>query len=197
VLIGLTGQIGSGKTAAAKILASFGAIVLDADQIGRQVVDESPNLRAKLSRAFGEGIVGKDGRLIRKRLAELAFMDDRSKKRLNDLVHPFLLRRLRHLVRSLSKQRRPIVIDAALLLDWRMEREVDAVIVISASRRVRLSRLTRRGLSRRDALARERAQLPLSIYRAKADYILSNSGTKRELRAKLRDVWLMLTSETR
>ncbi len=196
MIIGLTGQIGSGKSSAARVLASFGAIVLDADQIGRQVVDESPVLLRKLVKVFGSAILKKDGSLNRKRLARLAFADDVSRDRLNELVHPYLLRKLRHHVRLLKAQSRPLVIDAALLLNWGMEREVDVVLVVHAPRAIRIRRISKSKFSRADAEARNGAQLPLKVYRQKADFVITNSGNRRELRRKLRLLWSRLTAET-
>ena len=74
----MTGQIGAGKSAAARILADFGALVVDADQIGKQVVDQSLALRRRLAKAFGADILKPDGSLHRKKLASRAFVDDES-----------------------------------------------------------------------------------------------------------------------
>ncbi len=196
MIIGLTGQIGSGKSTAAKIFASFGAIVLDADQIGRQVVDESPVLLRKLVKAFGATILKKDGRLNRKQLARHAFADEASRNRLNELVHPYLLRKLRQHIRVLRSQSHPLVVDAALLLNWGMDKEVDAVVVVYASRQIRLERASKSRFTRADVISRDKAQLPLTAYRKKADYLISNSGNRRELRRKLRLLWTRFMSET-
>jgi len=185
MLIGLTGQIGSGKTTTAGILAGLGAFVLDADEIGRQVVDESRQLRAKLTRRFGNEILDKNGRLKRKKLANLAFACEESRRSLNQLVHPFLLAELRRQIRVATKKYDLIVVDAALLLDWDMDREMDYVLVVHASQQVRLQRLAKRGISKDDALARQRAQLPYHEFRRRADRIILNNGSKDSLRKKL------------
>ncbi len=187
--IGITGQIGSGKTTAAKILASFGAAVIDADRIGREVVERSASLRNKLARRFGSEILTPSGKLSRKKLARLAFADKTAKQHLDRLVHPFLLKELRQRMKREFHQRTVIVIDAALLLDWELDRRMDVVIVIHASRETRLKRLVERGIARDDALARERSQLPYSEYRKRADYIILNSGTEEDLRPKLSRIY--------
>ncbi|MDH4156948.1 MAG: dephospho-CoA kinase [candidate division Zixibacteria bacterium] len=100
MLIGVTGQIGAGKSTAAAILKSFGAAVVDADKIGRQVVDDNPPLLRWLVRAFGDRILNRRGNLDRRRLAALAFENDASGQRLNQLVHPYLLKELHRQVKG-------------------------------------------------------------------------------------------------
>ena len=187
--IGVTGQIGSGKTTAAKILTSFGAVVIDADHIGHQVVDRSVPLRKKLARQFGGEILTPSGKLSRKRLARLAFADEAAKQRLNRLVHPFLLKELRRQMKELAKRHNVVVIDAALLLDWELDRPMDLVLVIHASQETRLKRLAARGISKEDALARQKAQVPFSEYRKRADYVVLNNSTVEKLQAKLQRLY--------
>ncbi len=184
--IGITGQIGSGKTTAAKIIASFGAAVIDADRIGRQVVDRSPTLLKRLVRQFGPEILTPSGKLSRPRLARLAFADEAAKQHLNRLVHPYLLKELRLQMRQKARRYDVVVIDAALLLDWELDREVDWVLVVHASRETRLGRLLERGLTRPDALARMRSQLPFREYQKRADRVILNNTTPEKLEARLR-----------
>ena len=193
--IGVTGQIGSGKTTAAKILASFGAVVIDADTIGREVVDRSVPLRKKLARQFGGEILTPSGKLSRKRLARLAFADETAKQRLNRLVHPFLLKELRRQMKELAKRHNVVVIDAALLLDWELDRPMDVVLVVHASEETRLKRLAARGISKEDALARQKAQVPFSEYRKRADYVVLNNSTVEKLQAKLQRLYKKFVSQ--
>ena len=185
MLIGLTGQIGAGKTTAAEILTSLGALVIDADEIGRQVVDESSVLRKKLARRFGADILDGSGRLKRKKLARIAFADQAARAALNQLIHPYLLKELRRQVRIGRKTHDLIVIDAALLLEWRMDKDVDFVLVIHAGQTLRFTRLANRGLTRADALARQRMQLPFGEFKERADRVILNNGNKAILRRKI------------
>ncbi len=189
MIIGLTGQIGAGKSAAARILAGFGALVVDADLIGRQVVDESRGLRKKLAAAFGPDILDRQGAVKRRKLAARAFADNSSRDKLNSLVHPFLLKELRRQVKAGSRTHEVVVIDAALLLFWGMDREVDLVLVIHSGRRHRLDRMERRGISRKDTSAREKAQLPYPEFRSRADRLILNSGSLQQLERKLDSFW--------
>ncbi|MCM2271443.1 MAG: dephospho-CoA kinase [candidate division Zixibacteria bacterium] len=192
MLIGLTGQIGAGKSTAAKILAQFGAAIVDADMIGRQVVEHSPTLLRKLVKRFGKGILSPTGRLNRKALAKIAFASPRSTRALNALVHPYLLRELYRQVKLHSKRRKAVIIDAALLLNWRLDREVDPTIVITAPLAIRIKRMSARGLSRAEVIARQKSQPTVAELRSRADFVISNSGTSAELRQKLTKLWRIL-----
>ncbi len=189
MFIGITGQIGSGKTTAAKILASFGAVVIDADRIGREVVDRSAPLRKRLAGQFGQEILTASGKLSRKKLAQLAFANDAAKKQLNRLVHPFLLKELQRQMKELAKRHDVVVIDAALLLDWELDRSMDLVLVVHASKENRLKRLTARGMSKADVLARQKAQMPFSEYRKRADCVVLNNGSIDKLQSRLYQIW--------
>ncbi|HUV30471.1 MAG TPA: dephospho-CoA kinase [Acidobacteriota bacterium] len=185
MLIGITGQIGAGKSTAARILAAHGAHVIDADRIGREVVDDSAPLRRRLARRFGASILDSGGRVKRRALARLAFASETSHTALNSLVHPYLLKELRRRAKAAVRVHALVVIDAALLLDWEMDRELDCILVIHASQSLRLARMTGRGMSRADALARQRAQLPYREFRKRADRLILNNGTIHQLETRL------------
>ena len=189
MLIGVTGQIGAGKSTAAAIFKSFGAAVVDADKIGRQVVDNNPVLLRRLVRTFGDRILNRRGNLDRKRLAALAFENDASGRRLNQLVHPYLLKELHRRVKQASTRHEVVIIDAALLLDWNLDRQVDMTLVIHTSRARRLALAKKRGIAPADARARQRRQLPYSEYRCRADVVILNNGSKDDLHRKLGDFW--------
>lgn len=189
MIIGLTGQIGSGKSEAAKILKSFGAVIVDADLIGRKVVEDSAQLRDRLVREFGSEILGQKGAIRRRKLAALAFVDSRSRNKLNRIVHPFLLKELRSLVKAGMRTHEVVVIDAALLLFWKMDAEVDLTLVIHSSREARIKRMKKRGITAQDTIAREKAQLPYAEFRKRSDRLILNNGNLRDLKRKLERFW--------
>jgi len=189
MLIGITGQIGAGKSTAAQILKSFGAAVIDADKIGHDVVNNNPSLLRKLVKAFGKSILTKSGNLNRKKLAVLAFESELSKDKLNRLVHPYLLRKLHRQIKNKSERFKIVVIDAALLLDWNLDKDMDLNLVIHTSRKRRLEFLKKRGITRRDALARESRQLKYAEYRKRADTLIFNNSTQKMLVKKLEIFW--------
>ncbi|MEW6412821.1 MAG: dephospho-CoA kinase [Candidatus Zixiibacteriota bacterium] len=188
MIIGITGQIGSGKSTAARLLKQMGAVVIDADQIGREVVEQNPALLKGLVKRFGDEILTPKGKLDRKKLAALAFRNNDTRDMLNRLVHPYLLKELNRQMKSLAKRHRLVVIDAALLLYWNLDQVVDKVILIHASQKIRLRRLAERGIGRKDALARQRQQLSYTEQRKRADHVIFNNGTPQELKLKLQKV---------
>ena len=185
MLIGITGQIGAGKTTAANILKAMGAVVIDADKIGRKVVETNPKLIQKLARAFGPQILTPMGNLRRKKTAELAFSSEKNRKLLNSLVHPYLLRELKNQIKRNLDKNKVIVIDAALLLDWKLDNVVDLTLVIGCSKEKRMTRLLKKGLSKSDALARMKSQLPFRDYQKRADKVILNSSTAAAFKRKV------------
>ena len=189
MLIGLTGQIGCGKSTAALILKSLSAIIIDADKIGHQVVENSKLLQKKLQKEFGRDIISKNGKVNRKKIARRAFSNEAGKKKLNSLVHPYLLKELQRQIKRYHKKKYIVVIDAALLLDWNYDKIVDYVLVIHTSIEKRIKRLEKRGISKEDTIARQRAQLPFHEYQKRADRVILNNSSEDALRKKLALLW--------
>jgi len=189
MLVGLTGQIGSGKSTAAMILKSFGAIIIDADKIGHQVVEQSKALQKRLQKEFGNDVISKTGKINRKKIAERAFASDAGKNRLNAIVHPYLLKELTYQIKQHNKMNNIVVIDAALLLNWNYDEKVDYVLVIHTSKENRIHRLKERGISRKDTVARQKAQLPYREYQKRANRVILNNSTVNDLKRKLSTLW--------
>ncbi len=193
--VGLTGQIGAGKSTAAEILESLGAVVIDADRLGRLVVDRSAPLRRKLARAFGADVITPGGTLDRRKVAERAFVDPQARRILNSLVHPYLLKELGREMRRLAKHHDMVVIDAALLLEWGLDSDMDATIVIEASQQKRFERLAKRGLSPEDAKARQKTQASASEFGSRATFVVENNDSIDQLGSRLKAVWEKLTAQ--
>jgi len=187
LLIGITGQIGAGKSTAAKVFSKMSAGVINADEIGRNVVERNPRLLTKLSQTFGKDVLTSRGNLRRKRVAQIAFSNKSNKKKLDRLVHPFLLKEVIRQIKLLSKKHNVIVIDAALLLEWHLDKITNKVLVIQSGSRKRLRRLKNRGIATADALARQQIQLTTSEFRNRADKVILNNGSKREFEDKVRN----------
>lgn len=192
ITIGLTGPMGAGKTTAARILQSFGACVIDADLIGRDVVDGSLAIRRRLAKTFGGDVLTKSGVVKREELARRAFATQLAKARLDSIVHPALLRALKSQIKHDEKECLRIVIDAALLFDWDLDKICTLSVVIMAPARMRLQRLVDKGFERADARLRMKGQLPESEYRSRADVVIENVGDTLDLTRKLRRFWVKL-----
>jgi len=193
MVIGLTGLIGSGKSTAANIFRATGFVIIDADQIGKEVVNHNPELLGKLVRLFGVEILTKNRKLNRSKLAVLAFANEISHLKLNRAVHPYLLKELRLKLSHLKKIKKNVVIDAALLLDWNLDKICDYVFLIHASEKLRQTRIAKRGISISDFKARQKMQIQYSQQRARADFCLMNNSTETMLKQKIESYLHKLT----
>jgi len=193
MLIGLTGQIGAGKSTVAKYLQRLGAVIVDADQIGRDLLDKNVAVKRSLVRSFGRNIVDRSGTINRRALALAAFETETSRKNLNRIVHPPLLKELRRKVRANLHANKIVVIDAALLLEWGLDKKVDSVVVVRAPLDIRLRRMIERGFARADVIRRMRRQMNWSEFDQRADVVISNSGKKTDLRRAVTFLWKQIT----
>jgi dephospho-CoA kinase len=192
--VGLTGGIGAGKSTVAAMLAAQGAVIIDADQIARQVVaGDQPAYRSVVDR-FGPGVVAPDGGLDRAALASVVFRDPAALRALNAITHPAIADQI---ARRLADERATdhvVVLDIPLLTDQtRAAYRMATVIVVDAPPEVAVERLVRhRGLTRSDVAARMAAQPSRQQRLAGADVLVDNSGTRAELEATVTRLWQRL-----
>ena len=189
IVIGLTGGIGAGKSAVARVLASMGAMVLDSDKDAKAALDR-PEVRAELIRWWGDRILGADGRVDRKAVASIIFSDPVQRQRLERLVHPLVkLTRDEMIERAKRDGVEIVVVDAPLLLEAGLDAECDAVIFVDAPREQRLARVkASRGWDEEEMNRREIAQIPLDEKRRRADYEVSNDTSEEALRDRVAGV---------
>lgn len=183
--IGLTGGIGSGKSTVANILAELGALVWDADVIGHSIYEPGMPARDELVAAFGSAILGSDGKIDRKALSRIVFADAAALKRLNAIVHPRIFERMQAMLREAraASERRPIVIEAAILIEAGWQNLVDEIWLVVTTRECVIERVERdRKMTREQIEARIRAQLSEQERRKWANVVLGNDGTLDELR---------------
>jgi dephospho-CoA kinase len=188
-IVGLVGRAGSGKSAVASTLAADGAIVIEADLVGHEVTDQDPEVRAALAREYGDDIYRPDGRLDRERVAASVFRDPAARARLDRLVHPRLVARIVERMEGLRRRgtRGVVVLDAALLLEWGLERDCDAVIAVTAPPAEQVGRLMRsRGWTEAEARSRLMAQRTDEAFCAAADVTLDNTGSIEDLARRAR-----------
>ena len=190
LLVGLTGGIGAGKSSVAALLAERGAVILDADQVARDVVEPDAPAFAALVERFGPEIVGPDGRLDRPKLAELAFASDTGTADLNAIVHPAVGKEF--LARMQAAPADAIVVcDVPLLVESETARSrgYEYVIVVEAPLETRLDRLEERGVPRNDAVARIAQQATDDERRAIATHLVDNAGDRAQLEAQVDAIW--------
>lgn len=190
--IGLTGGIGSGKTTVTKILADLGAPIIDADKVGHAIYEPGGPAYADMVAAFGEGILAPDRTIDRKKLGPIVFADPNALKRLNSIVHPKMFARMREMVAAMRSEgeRKPIAIEAAILIEANWQPLFDEIWLVVASKERIIERVERdRGLKREQTEARIRAQLPDEERRRHATVVISNDGTIDALREKVAEIW--------
>ena len=192
IVIGIVGGIGSGKSRVASLLCDRGAVGIDADRIGHDVLGRGA-VKKKLIRRWGRAIIGNDGQVLRREIARRAFSDPTELHALNRIVHPPLLAEIR---RRLSRARREgcraAVLDAALLLEFDLDRLTDLVIFVDTPHAVRLSRVSgHRGWDGEELTRRESHQIPLSTKAARADIIVNNHSSIDPVRRQVAHLWFI------
>jgi dephospho-CoA kinase len=198
--VGLTGGIGSGKSAVAERLAAHGAVVLDADKAARAVVEPGTPGLARIAETFGPGVLREDGSLDRPKLAEIVFADEAARATLNAIVHPLVHDHMRAAEQSAlraSGDNTVIVHDVPLLAEGGRGSEFDLVIVVDAPPELQVQRLAARGMPEQQARARMAAQATREQRLAVADIVIDNSGTLEDLDRRVFDVWTTLESQSR
>lgn len=199
MVLGVTGNIASGKSQVVELLRCKGAVVLSADQLAREVVAPGSVLLRRLVDRFGRQILRDDGSLDRKALAQLVFADDRIREELNRLMHPAIARLADERLAALRQSGAPLIVyEAPLLYETGAETRVDRVLVVTIDPQVQLARLCRRDQLEIDA-ARQRiaAQMAQDEKAARADYCIDNSGSHVALEEQVKKLWMQLTDESR
>lgn len=188
--VGLTGGIGAGKSAVARLLADHGAEVIDADRVGHEVYRPGSAGWGQVVEAFGREVVAADGTIDRQRLGARVFADPAELARLNAIVHPLIRDAVAARVATAAGGPRPVVVEAALLIEAGWDGLVDEVWVVTARPEVITARLSaQRGLSAEAIAARMRAQLTDAARRARADVVIDNSDSLEALRATVERLW--------
>lgn len=191
-LAGLTGGIASGKSTAAAMLAEAGARVVDADHIAREVVQKGTAGWQAIVAHFGKRILRPDGQIDREALGAIVFHDPDAKAILNRIVHPAVGEQMEAEIQRLAAfhPKDLLVLDVPLLIESGWHAFLPVVILVYVPESVQKTRLMQRdGLSRADAEARIRAQMPIEAKRALADYIIDNSGSREATRRQVMDVY--------
>jgi dephospho-CoA kinase len=193
--LGLTGGIGSGKSTVSRLLAAYGAVVVDADLIAREVVEPGTPGLASVVAAFGAQ-VAPGGVLDREALGKVVFGDEQARARLSGLLHPLIAARSAELWAAAEAAGAAVLVhDVPLLVENGLEAMYDEVVVVDVAPEVQRDRLVRlRGMDPVDAQARIAAQASREQRLASATRVLSNDGSVAELEQQVRALWLTLTS---
>lgn len=192
MIVGVTGQIGAGKSAVCEQFERLGGALIDADIVGKQVTG-SPAVLKRLVKEFGPKIQTSSQKLRPKALGEVVFADNSGEalEILNSIVQPKLIAELRRKIKGLERQSpsTPIILDAAILPQWDLINDCDLVITVIATKEVRLGRLQKRGMNRDTAIARMSKQLTQLQYMESADLVIHNNSSERELIGRAQRIW--------
>ncbi|MCF6459651.1 dephospho-CoA kinase [Clostridium sp. Cult3] len=190
-IIGLTGGIATGKTTVTEMLINKGFKVIDADKIARQVVEVGSPAYEEIVTYFGESILNEDKTIDRKKLGDLIFKDETRRKKLNNIIHPYILETIKNRITEYKKREKIIFIDVPLLIeeiDKFREYEIifDEIWLVYADKTTQLNRLIRRdNIGEEEAIHRVRAQIPMEMKRAYATKIIDNRGDIKSLGKQL------------
>jgi dephospho-CoA kinase len=192
--VGLTGGVASGKSTVAGLLESLGAVVIDADVLAREVVEPgTPGLAAVVAE-FGPGVLTEDGALDRPALGAVVFADEAARRRLEAILHP-LIRARGAEIEAAAPADALVVHDIPLLAETGQADRFDAVVVVDVPVETQVERMGRdRGMSHEDARARVAAQADRAARHAIATYVVDNTGTREDLRARVTEVYELLVS---
>ena len=197
MLVGITGGIGSGKSTLARLLAQRGAVLVDADYLGHQIL-EIPRVVAELVGAFGAQITDPCGRIRRRELGRLAFAGPEAFAQLSRIVRPHLEALLwQEIARAADSSADALVIvDAALLYEWGVAERFDLMIAVDAPEDVRRRRAAaRQGLSEAEVERRMAWQMPAREKAARADLVVENGGNLADLEQRAAEVWQRIVDD--
>ena len=192
--VGLTGNIAAGKSTVARIWRSLDATVVDADLLSRQAVEPGTPALASIVEEWGDEVVEAGGGLDRAALRRIVFADPGARERLESIVHPAVAELREEAYRAAAERgERVVVADIPLLFEAGLVDDFDAVVLVDAPEEVRLARLVGdRGMDPEEARRMIAAQMPSELKRARADFVIANTGTLLELERRARDVWTEL-----
>ena len=197
IIVGITGGIACGKTTVSDLLAEKGAIPINADEIGHQLLKADSPVINVLTDAFGRKILEEAGDVSRKKLGAIVFKDKAARERLNSILHPLIIQRSRARARQLVAEDPQciVLLDAPLLIEAGAYDTVDLIVVVTASGETQLRRTLERSMAQGRSLtesevqARIDAQMPLTEKVKYADVVIENEGTLVELHQQVDALW--------
>jgi dephospho-CoA kinase len=190
-LLGVTGSIGSGKSTVAAMFGSCGASIIDADKIAHACLSkDSPAYRQIIAR-FGKIVLNNSSAIDRRKLGQIVFNDSGLLQELNRIIQPQVIRLIRAKINHTRD--RVIVLDAPLLVEAGLAKEMDALIVVKCNKGKQLKRVIKKtGLTKTDILKRLRTQSPERLKKRLADFVIDNSNSLGETRKHVKEIWKKL-----
>jgi len=197
LVVGLTGNIASGKSTVARLLSERGATIIDADVLARRTIDPGTPAHAEIIKRWGNAVVAADGGIDRDALRHIVFGAPDELEALNDIVHPHVRAMRDELVdQARARGDQIVVCDIPLLFERGLVDDFDRIVLVDAPRELRLDRLVNeRKLSHADAMEMIAAQMPSELKRARANYVIENISTLQALSDRVEVIWLALQQD--
>jgi dephospho-CoA kinase len=195
LIVALTGGIGSGKSTVGEIFSQFGAVVVDSDQIARNVIERGTSGFDLLVATFGDGIL-KNGDIDRAALSTLVFSDPKKRELLEQITHPLIRSEFSKIVKSLPEET-IVVNQIPLLFESKGDYRFDFIITISVPHNIRVDRLLKRGLSSTQIEQRIKAQASDAERESISDSVIVNDNDLASLTKQVEDIWIKLTEINR
>jgi len=194
LVIGVTGNLGTGKTTVSKMLVELGAKHIESDEVGHEVLQRDKVARRQILKAFGKYVLSSSGEIDRDKLAKLVFDNAEALARLNHITHPRILNLVRKKIEEYGRQgAKVVVVEAALLIEAGWKSQVDQLWVTTAPEATIVARLMKsRGMSEEQILDRLRAQMPQEDKARQADVVINTDCPMEELRTRITDLWTTL-----
>jgi len=195
LLIGLTGGVATGKSTVARLFQACGAVIIDADDLARHVVQPGKPAWRDIVRLYGKQVLESDRTLNRPALAQIVFRDPRKLHALNSIIHPRVAREQARMMRDIARKapNALIVYDVPLLFEAGVDKRVDQIVVVIAGRETQITRLQQRNhLTRTEALRRIRSQMPLAQKVKRADYVLDGTMPLAQLKRAVKNLYVEL-----
>jgi dephospho-CoA kinase len=179
MIIGITGTIGSGKTAVSEIFAKKGFVCINADKLYHSLAKPNKKIYNKIVAEFGKQILNDDKTINRSILKKIVFNDTFKLKKLNSITHPMIVSQLKKEILKLKGKK--IVVDAPLLIEANAAHLADKIILVKAPEKMRLNRLLKKGYSKKEIISISNSQLPLKEKSKHSDFVIENSKGKKHL----------------
>jgi dephospho-CoA kinase len=191
MVIGITGSFGSGKTTVARMFVSLGVRVIDADRIAHRLIRPQTGVYRRIIESFGRGILKRGGSIERRKLARIVFGNKKLLRKLNRIVHPAVIATIRK--ESAKSRTGFFILDAPLLIEAGLEKEVDLLIVVRSTRKKQIERLIKKEIyTKAEILKRINSQMALSKKMRVADFIIDNNGSLANTRAQVKRIYRAL-----
>ena len=194
LIAALTGNFGMGKSYVLSLFRELGAVTLESDRLVGMLLKDRGVIR-KVAEMMGEDVVTPEGALDKKAVAGKIFHDREMKDKLEALLHPLVFEKVKDFTDKIKNKNSLVIVEVPLLFEGGYQTRFEKVITVCTSDETALKRLAMAGVSESDALARLRNQLPTSEKKARADYVIDNSGSKEQTRRKVEDVYRLLRRE--